>query len=85
MNKNIIGGWKYINNQTGEFFNDLSDFKEAYRRLEANIDLEHYKPREYVVQNYGNRNAGKRFFDFVNENFAGKVQLPEDSEMLVPS
>ena len=85
MNKNIIGGWKYINNQTGEFFNDLSDFKEAYRRLEANIDLEHYKPREYVVQNYGNRNAGKRFFDFVNENFAGKVQLPEDSEMLIPS
>ena len=22
MNRNIIGGWKYVNEKTGEFFND---------------------------------------------------------------
>lgn len=83
MNKNIVGGWKYINNQTGEFFHDLTDFKDAYWNLKSNMDR--YKPREYIIENYGNRNTGRRFFDFVNENFSDKVELPEGSKMLIPS
>ena len=80
---NWVGGWKYINNRTGEFFHDLTDFKEAYWKLKSNMDR--YKPREYILENYGNRNAGRRFYDFVKENFSDKVKLPEGSKMLIPS
>jgi len=83
MNNNIVGGWKYINNQTGEFFHDMTDFKEAYWRLKAGMGR--YKPREYITQNYGNRNTGKRFLDFVKEHFSDRVQIPEGTTMLLPS
>ena len=32
MNINIYGGWKYINNQTGEFFSDENDFENSLQK-----------------------------------------------------
>ena len=33
LNKNILGGWKYINNETGEFFNDENDLDQLLKKL----------------------------------------------------
>ena len=45
MNRNILGGWKYINQQTGEFFTDASDIVSAYQTLQARADQ--LTPREW--------------------------------------
>lgn len=83
MNRNIIGGWKYINDKTGEFFNDLSDFKESHSRLIAN--LKKYEPRRYITENYGDEISGAKLLDFIKENFSDRVELPEGVEYLIPS
>ena len=45
MNRHIVGGWKYINNYTGEFFSDSSDVVDAYKALrERSSQL---KPRDW--------------------------------------
>lgn len=33
MNRHISGGWKYLNEKTGEFFSDMSDFREAVQKI----------------------------------------------------
>jgi len=83
MNRNIVGGWKYINDKTGEFFNDLSDFKESYAHVLANGN--DYEPRRYVIENYGTETSGEKLFRFVKEHFSDRVNLPEGSKVLVPS
>lgn len=35
MNRHIAGGWKYINEQTGVFFDGVDDFWPAVQRLRA--------------------------------------------------
>ena len=35
MNRNILGGWKYVNERTGKFFTDASDVVSAYQALQA--------------------------------------------------
>ena len=42
VNLNIIGGWKYVNSETGEFFRDETDLEEAYMRLNVNYNSENY-------------------------------------------
>ena len=36
MNKHISGGWKYINELTGEFFTDMSDFRQQLEKILRN-------------------------------------------------
>lgn len=51
MNAYISGGWKYLNEKTGEFFHDLSDFRDALRKIITNADIEkHYEPRKWVTE-----------------------------------
>merc|ERR1711948_193934 len=42
MNDNIIGGWKYLNHKTGEFFHDMSDFRASLKRILRNADIPYY-------------------------------------------
>eukprot|EP00930_Biecheleria_cincta_P096396 TRINITY_DN88253_c0_g1_i1.p1 TRINITY_DN88253_c0_g1~~TRINITY_DN88253_c0_g1_i1.p1 ORF type:complete len:446 (-),score=35.93 TRINITY_DN88253_c0_g1_i1:355-1692(-) len=37
MNWHIMGGWKYINEQTGEFFHDMTDFRQSLQKLINNL------------------------------------------------
>lgn len=83
MNSEIVGGWKYINEQTGEFFrNDMSDFRSSLTKLMGNLST--YTPRSYVVNNYGRERSGRELRAFV-ERFADRVTLPKRSELLIPS
>lgn len=82
MNDNIVGGWKYINQATGEFFHDLSDFKMNLNKLMGSLGS--YEPRNFVRKEYGSERSGKKLREFVELNFGDRVQLPE-GKMLIPS
>eukprot|EP00808_Paulinella_micropora_P026695 g73551.t1 len=83
MNKNIIGGWKYIHPKTGESFHDMSDFRENLRTLLQRADkVKYYEPKKWVEEHYGTEKSGKRLFDYVLRNFGDRVEIPPDTEYL---
>ena len=71
VNKNILGGWKYINNQTGIFFNNEEDFEKKLKGLLKNLKL--YKPRVWFSKHYGPENSGKRLKKFLKEIFPNLI------------
>jgi hypothetical protein len=81
MNRYIVGGWKYLNDKTGEFFHDLSDLKDSLRRLMSKT----YEPRRFIEENYGNELSGKRFLDFVKTNWPDRVVFPPGTRLLLPT
>eukprot|EP00747_Dinoflagellata_sp_TGD_P204437 gnl/TRDRNA2_/TRDRNA2_78104_c0_seq1.p1 gnl/TRDRNA2_/TRDRNA2_78104_c0~~gnl/TRDRNA2_/TRDRNA2_78104_c0_seq1.p1 ORF type:complete len:194 (+),score=37.93 gnl/TRDRNA2_/TRDRNA2_78104_c0_seq1:83-583(+) len=86
MNRNIIGGWKYIDTKTGESFNDMSDFRENAEKLLRNVKAGGvYWPRRYVDENLGDNIQGARLRRWVMENFADRVKLPAGTSHLFPS
>jgi len=81
VNYNILGGWKYVDSaKTGEFFTDENDIGESINRLLAN--MKNYNPRQYIVDNYGPINSGRRLKKFIFDNFAGKVQKLNSDDTL---
>lgn len=71
MNKNILGGWHYINDQTGSFFDpdNLEEFPKTLENFLKKLNNNEYKPREWFIKNYGKYNSGKRLLKFVQEVF----------------
>ena len=63
VNENILGGWKYVNQNTGEFFTDKNNFEISMKKLFNNYD--NYNPSEYFNNNYGKINSGKKLKDFL--------------------
>jgi len=61
MNKNILGGWKYIKPETGEFFTDDQDVVDAYKRLSTASK----SPRNWYMQNSSPSVSGKRLAQFI--------------------
>jgi glycosyltransferase involved in cell wall biosynthesis len=63
-NRNILGGWKYINEGTGCFFENEEDITGAARYV-----LEHLTgtetPRQWYAQHYGPEHAGRRLAGFL--------------------
>jgi len=73
VNYNILGGWKYVDSEkTGEFFTDENDIDKSIQKLLAN--MKKYNPRQYIIDNYGPINSGRKLKKFIFDNFAGKVQ-----------
>ncbi|CAE8700260.1 unnamed protein product, partial [Polarella glacialis] len=83
MNYNLIGGWKYLNEKTGEFFHDMSDFRESLQRFKRNEGQ--YEPSKWVREHYGDAISGARLKDFVEENFPERIMLPPGTLRLFPS
>jgi glycosyltransferase involved in cell wall biosynthesis len=65
LNNNIVGGWKYINPNTGELFNNKKDFEVKLVKLLDNF--ESYKPRRFIREKYGVENSGKRLLKFIKK------------------
>jgi len=65
MNKNIVGGWKYINDKTGEFFTDENDFSNVMTKMLN----KQYEPRKYFEENYGIKKSGEKLLEFVKEHY----------------
>ena len=74
VNKNIIGGWKYVTPETGEFFSGESDFEENLDKLMVNLSK--YEPRKHYLANYGIVNSGRRLKDFIYDVFGDRVNIP---------
>jgi len=84
MNYHIMGGWKYINDKTGEFFHDMSDFTESLRKILKNSEIQDsYEPQKWVLEHYGNERSGKRLLDFVREHFPDRVKFPKGTRLLL--
>lgn len=71
VNKNILGGWKYVNNKTGVFFTNEKDVVENVNILIKNLN--NYTPRQYIINNYGPVNSGKRLSEFLLDNFSDRL------------
>lgn len=76
VNKNILGGWKYVNEQTGSFFNDETDVEAAVLNVMNNLN--NLTPRDYFIKNYGVKNSGKRLKEFIYNNFGNEVNVNEN-------
>lgn len=84
VNYNILGGWKYISEETGEFFSNMADFEKQLSILLGNFG--NYKPRESFMKNFGKEYQGKELLEFV-KNIIPKNKLnfiPEDIKYLYP-
>ena len=63
VNRQILGGWKYVNASTGAFFDDEDNVLEAARRcLERDFD-----PRRWFQENYGPGHASARLAEFLRQ------------------
>ena len=82
VNKNILGGWKYIHDQTGEFFNNEHDFESSLKRLLRNIQSNHYHPRDYFTSHYGNHSTGVQLKNFILDHIKG-VNFTKDSTQYI--
>jgi len=71
MNKNILGGWQYMSDKTGSFYNpdNLDEFPKTLENFLKKLNNNEYTPREWFIKNYGKYNTGKRLLKFVNEVF----------------
>ena len=78
INKNILGGWKYINDKTGEFFTDENDLGVHLETLMNKINNGVYHPRKYYIENYGPKKSGVRLKDFLYKHWGKRINLPEN-------
>ena len=67
-----MGGWKYVNNKTGVFFNNEKDFEKSLRVLLKNMNS--YKPREWFSAKYGPENSGKRLKKFLKSIYPELIE-----------
>jgi len=93
-NYNITGGWKYINDKTGSFFNyngsdTGDDFDEKFKNFITNFDT--YTPRKEYMKNHNEENEGKRLLEFCKscigkDNFNFKCESDGgDVKYLIPA
>mmetsp|Transcript_26773 Transcript_26773/g.67363 ORF Transcript_26773/g.67363 Transcript_26773/m.67363 type:complete len:527 (+) Transcript_26773:630-2210(+) len=76
MNRNIVGGWKYINDKTGVFFSSLEDVRPGIQRIMSPEFQAAAAPREYIMKNHGKHWASLRLQAFL-ELAVGKERLAE--------
>ena len=71
MNKNILGGWQYMSDKSGEFFDpdNLDEFPKTLEKFLKKLNNNEYTPREWFIEHYGKYNTGKRLLKFVQEVF----------------
>lgn len=76
MNYNILGGWKYIDeNKSGVFFKDENDIGPAIEKLLEKMPT--YNVRQYIIDNYGPVNSGKKLKEFLFANFKNKLNVTD--------
>ena len=76
VNYNILGGWKYVVEETGEFFHDENDFESSLRTLLEKLPT--YSPSVYFRQHYGNSHSGVQLRDFLAEHITD-INFSKDS------
>ena len=87
VNKNILGGWKYVNNKTGMLFNNENDFENILQTFLNKFDT--FTPRDYFINNHGAQYEGKEIVSFIKKhvpNYKKEINLDLDNiEYLIPT
>lgn len=47
VNRHIVGGWKYVNSETGTFFDSVDNVVPAYMDIMARMQRGELHPREW--------------------------------------
>lgn len=71
VNRDIIGGWKYVADATGAFFTGENDIVDAV----AGVLDRATRAREWYCEFFGLRRAGSRLRDFLN-TLGGSIRAP---------
>jgi hypothetical protein len=77
MNKNILGGWKYVVDKTGEFFTDENDIEAALNKFIPKLNNKEYKSRQNIIDNYGPVNSGRKLKEFLFKNWGNKLNIKD--------
>lgn len=75
-NRNILGGWKYVNDKTGVFFTDENDIDSAINEMNRKLSNNEFRAREEYIKNYGPVNSGIRLRDFLYDTFGNQINIP---------
>jgi len=70
VNENIVGGWKYVNEDTGSFFNNEEDINEKVSYVLKKVNNNEYKTREWYINTYYEDKVSKadmKLYDFINK------------------
>ena len=65
VNQDILGGWKYVNENTGSFFNYKRDITPS---LDMVLDGK-FNPCDWFMSEYGFEKAASRFAQFGRKHF----------------
>lgn len=71
MNRNIMCGFKYVNYETGELFNDETDVRDALKKLLAKPTT--VSPKKWWSENYSQDKSQKRLRDFLAKGYPGTL------------
>jgi hypothetical protein len=71
MNKNILCGFKYINNETGEFFTDENNISLSLDNLLSRIN--NISPKKWWTANYSQEISYKKLRNFLFDSFGDKL------------
>jgi hypothetical protein len=77
VNENIVGGWKYVNEETGSFFNNEEDIIEKVKYVLNKVNKNEYKTRDWYVNNYYDNKISKanmKLYDFINKFILEKIE-----------
>jgi hypothetical protein len=69
MNRNIVCGFKYINYQTGELFNDEKDIRDALKNLLAKPSS--VSPKKWWSENFSQEKMQHKLRDFLAQGTTG--------------
>ena len=73
VNYNLLGGWKYVNDKTGSFFNSQKDIGKGIEYIQKNYDT--LTPRKTFIEQFGKEVAGKKLQNFIIDNFNDKLDV----------
>ena len=79
MNKNIMGGSKYIVEETGEFFTDETDVAQAIERI---LNSEK-TPRKWWRNNYSVKSSSLKLHKFVADAYPGTFDDVEEIKFIL--
>ena len=80
VNKNILGGWKYVDEQhTGEFVTNEKDVAASVEKLLEGIKTNRYDPSDYYISKYSVENSGRRLRDFLYKHWGDRINIPKEN------
>jgi hypothetical protein len=74
MNRSIVCGSKYVNNNTGELFNDENDIRFSVSKLLERMNSGKISPNAWWAKNYSKKKCGKLLRDFLYKEFPNELE-----------